>query len=89
MKIGTVIKSQAGRDKEGWFVVLEADGDFVMIADGKIRPLDRPKRKRKKHLAATHTVLEAADYATNRALRKSLMKFGVDVEKEEYGLGKG
>ena len=89
MKIGTVVKSRAGRDKEGWFVVLEMDGDFAIIADGKSRPTGRPKRKRKKHLMVTNTVLETADYATNRVLKKSLSKFGVDVEKEGNDLGKG
>ena len=42
---GTVVCSGAGRDKGKYMVVLSADEDFVLLSDGKERPLERPKRK--------------------------------------------
>ena len=54
IKPGLVVISRMGRDKNRVFVVLyEVDADFVMVVDGRNRPLDRPKRKRRKHLMAT------------------------------------
>lgn len=51
---GCVVKSLAGRDAGRMFVVIrEIDADFVLISDGDTRPLDRPKKKRRKHLKAT------------------------------------
>ena len=50
---GNVVFSKKGRDKGRVFVVLlSLDADFVMIADGDTRKLDRPKKKRLKHLTA-------------------------------------
>ncbi len=45
--------SKKGRDKGRYFVVLyTVDADFVAIADGDTRKIDRPKKKRRKHLAS-------------------------------------
>lgn len=50
---GRVVFSKKGRDKNRYFVVLYAlDADFVMIADGDTRKLDKMKKKRVKHLTA-------------------------------------
>lgn len=51
---GRIVRSKAGRDCGRLFVVLsEVDCDFVMMADGDLRKIDRPKKKRRKHLSAT------------------------------------
>ena len=52
-KAGSVVRSVAGHDKGGLFVVLEpVDRDFVLIADGKTRTVEKPKKKKRKHLRA-------------------------------------
>ncbi|MGI6654665.1 MAG: RNA-binding protein [Christensenellales bacterium] len=54
IQAGYAAISKKGRDKGRLFVVLyELDADFVLIADGDLRRLDRPKKKRRKHLAPT------------------------------------
>lgn len=51
---GIVAISKKGRDKGRTFVVLcEMDAEFVLIADGQLRKLARPKKKRRKHLMST------------------------------------
>ena len=51
---GIVCISQKGRDKGRAYVVLcELDADFLLLADGESRKLDRMKKKRRKHLLAT------------------------------------
>ena len=53
LKSGIAAKSLKGRDKGRAFVVLcQLDADFVLVADGGLRSLDRPKKKRRKHLRA-------------------------------------
>jgi ribosomal protein L14E/L6E/L27E len=89
MEKGMVVKSRAGRDKGGWGVILDADAQFALIADGKSRPLKRPKRKRKKHLAITNIRLDAAQMATDRELRRALRTCDSCLEKEVCDLGEG
>ena len=54
--VGQVVISKQGRDQCGAFVVVALEGDFLYLADGKKRPLSRPKKKRKKHVQKTNTV---------------------------------
>lgn len=48
---GSVVLSRAGRDKGKFYAVVGvADGEYVFIVNGKMRPLAAPKRKKKLHL---------------------------------------
>ena len=60
VEIGSVVISKAGRDRGRLFlVVAEVDDDFVMVANGALRKMDRQKKKRRKHLKPTgRTVAE-------------------------------
>ena len=83
-KKGLVVKAVAGRDKDSFFVITEAEKSFVMIADGKSRPLDRPKRKNIKHLRATGSVL-CIDEITNKKLRRALSEYSKLTKTESGG----
>ncbi len=72
---GCVVKAKAGRDKERFFVVLEADGSYAKICDGKRRTLEKPKRKKYKHLSATKSILDIGSLNSNKAVRKALSSF--------------
>ncbi|MDO5022013.1 MAG: KOW domain-containing RNA-binding protein [Eubacteriales bacterium] len=81
IKPGIVVKSQKGRDKGRLFMVLyQVDADFVMVCDGKLRKLDKPKKKRCKHLTALpyemeqHLALYAANRLKDSDIRKELDK---------------
>ncbi len=59
LEIGSVAYSRAGRDAGRICAVLqEVDEDFVLTVDGKLRTMERPKKKRRKHLEPTGRVLE-------------------------------
>lgn len=82
IKEGNVVFSKKGRDKGYPFVVLLCvDDDFVLICDGDRRKVEKPKRKRRKHLSATpHEAPEILSlYAMNRLkdsdVRKALAPF--------------
>jgi len=61
VELGSIVISKAGRDQGRAFVVVgEVDDDFVMVANGDLRKMDRQKKKRRKHLKPTGTVVEAA-----------------------------
>lgn len=57
--IGRAAYSKAGRDKGRLLIVIAIrDEDFVLVADGDLRPLEKPKKKRIKHLRYTNFVAE-------------------------------
>lgn len=74
LKIGSVVKSKAGRDAGDFLTVVGFSDGYIWVCDGKQRPLERPKRKNPLHIAPTATVLSAQNMATNRELRKTLNK---------------
>ena len=56
--LGSIVISKAGRDQGRLFlVVAEVDDDFVMVANGALRKMDRQKKKRRKHLKPTGRVV--------------------------------
>ncbi len=72
LTVGRVVYSRAGRDKGSLLVVIGFDHRTVTVCNGKDRPLERPKRKNRKHIGLTGTVLDSGSMSTNRALRRAL-----------------
>lgn len=72
---GCVAKSLFGRDAGRFYAVLSVEGNAALIADGKVRRVERPKRKNAKHLCATGTQLSAESMATNNQLKRALRAF--------------
>lgn len=73
LKKGNVVISRAGRDKGYYMAVIGTDNekDFVIVADGKERPLERPKRKNPKHLQKTNHAVDL-EQMTDKKLRRLL-----------------
>lgn len=71
IKKGMLVEAIAGRDSGKYFVVLGEENGFVLIADGKKRKLDTPKRKNIKHLKFTHNTINL-DNITNKKLKNVL-----------------
>lgn len=78
---GMIVKSVAGHDQNRFYVVMSTDGVNASIADGKVRPLEKPKSKKVKHLAATSSRADAEKLTTNRQLRQVLA--GYNGRREE------
>lgn len=76
-----IIQSAAGHDQGGYFLVTAVDGQYALICDGKTRPLEKPKRKKFKHLhlvgVVSADILQALENKTltNRMLRKEINKY--------------
>ena len=91
-RISDVVKSTAGRDQGELFYVLKIDGQFLMLANGKDRPLDRPKRKKCKHVAMvlrseTRVAVKLlnGDKVLNSELRRDLAFFSRDMQSSALG----
>lgn len=69
---GQVVISTAGRDKNNLFVVVSVEGSFALVVDGKIRKMERPKRKNIKHLQKTNKHLDLNEILGNKNLKITL-----------------
>lgn len=53
LQLGQLVRSKAGRDQGRIMVVVDLmDGSYCRVADGKLRSMDHPKVKNRKHLQA-------------------------------------
>lgn len=47
---GMLARSKAGHDADRIYVIMDVDDAYVYLVDGKGRTLDRPKKKKKRHV---------------------------------------
>ncbi|MBR3569193.1 MAG: KOW domain-containing RNA-binding protein [Oscillibacter sp.] len=87
-----IVRSGAGRDKGKLFVVLGVEGEYLLLADGKSRKLEAPKRKKRRHalfVAADDEnrlskKIKAGERITNSELRRALAAYR-DAEAVQEG----
>ena len=92
LTIADVVVSTAGRDAGQLFYVLEADDTYLMLADGKGRTIEKPKRKKRKH---TNKVLRSetrvadklrlGDKVLNSELRRDLAYLSREMQSNDLG----
>lgn len=57
ISLGQVVQSRAGRDKDRFFIVIDLiDESYALVVDGGLRKINRPKRKKLKHLTCKPVV---------------------------------
>jgi len=60
MEIGQIVFSKSGRDKGKVFIVMAVEGEYAFLTDGKLRPLNKLKKKKAKHIQPTNTITDLA-----------------------------
>ena len=58
--VGMFATSKAGHDKGQMYIIIKEEGNFVYLADGRTRTLEKPKKKRIKHLQAVKAGIDIA-----------------------------
>lgn len=56
--LGQVVYSKCGRDKGRPFIVVSVNAEYIYLIDGSLRTIERPKKKKIKHVQSTHVVVE-------------------------------
>ena len=92
INISDVVVSTAGRDAGEWFYVIAEDPIYLFLANGKDRPLDKPKRKKRKHVqkvlrSETRVAekLRAGDKVLNGELRRDLTFLCQNMQSNNLG----
>ncbi len=87
-----IVLSEAGRDQGMLFFVIDTDGVYVFLANGKERKLEAPKRKKLKHIrfvlrpdSTVAAKIRSGDKVLNSELRRELaiigQKFNVQTKE--------
>jgi ribosomal protein L14E/L6E/L27E len=81
--VGQVVYSKCGHDKGKAFIVTAVEDEYLWIVDGKSRTVDKPKRKKTKHVQVTGFLvdeiknkIENEEYILNADFIKAIKKFG-------------
>ena len=92
IQISDVVISTAGRDQGQLFYVIGVDGTFVTLANGKNRTLEKPKRKKCKHVekvlrSETRVAgkLLSGDKVLNGELRRDLASLSRVMQANNLG----
>ena len=90
--ISDVVLSTAGRDQGELFYVIETDETYVMLANGKDRTLEKPKRKKRRHIqkvlrSETRVAekLKQGDKVLNSELRRDLAYLSQGMQGNDLG----
>ena len=92
INISDVVVTTSGRDQGQWFYVIAEDPIYLFLANGKDRALDRPKRKKRKHVqkvlrSETRVAekLRAGDKVLNGELRRDLTFLCQNMQSNNLG----
>ena len=92
IQISDVVISTTGRDQGELFYVIDTELPYLLLANGKDRPLDKPKRKKCKHvqkvLRSETRVAEkliAGDKVINSELRRDLAFLARQMQSNNLG----
>ena len=87
-----IVRSNAGRDKGKLFAVLAVEGEYLLLADGKSRKVESPKRKKRRHVlfvSAEETRLaekiKSEEKITNSELRRTLAGCREAIQPDQEG----
>ena len=80
---GRVVVSKSGRDKGRRCIIVKVlDNDFIQIADGDLRRIEKPKKKKLKHVKIENMVadelavrLRRGERISNADIRKFINNF--------------
>ena len=87
-----LVEATAGRERGKLFFVLQEDGDYLLLADGKSRRVEAPKRKKRKDVrfiaengGRVAEKIKLSEHVTNSELRKSIAAFGGQDNSDQEG----
>ena len=90
--ISDVVVSTAGRDCGSLFYVIGIQEEYLLLSDGRGRTLEKPKRKKRKHLkpvlrpeTRVAAKLRCGDKVLNSELRRDLAFLSRELQAKNLG----
>lgn len=75
--IGKFATSKAGHDKTKLYIIIKEDSEYVYLVDGELKTLEKPKKKRKKHIQ----IINKVDETIHNKLETSKIIYNEDIKR--------
>ena len=75
--IGKFATSKAGHDKLKLYVIMNEDSEYVYLVDGDLKPIDKPKKKSKKHIQ----IINKMDETIQNKLETKQIIYNEDIKR--------
>lgn len=77
---GMLAWSRAGHDKDTLYVIVKTEGEYVYLSDGRLKPVEHPKKKKIRHIQIVRQIPEellGLNIVTikNEEIRKAIRRF--------------
>ena len=66
-RLSDIVLSLTGRDRGQLMLVVAEEGDFLLLANGRARRAENPKRKREKHVSRQGRAMSGPGSSSRRA----------------------
>lgn len=80
---GMVAWSRAGHDAGRMYIITEMDEHYAYLADGKSKTLERPKRKKWKHIQIMKQVPEELQGSDWSCIKNEDIKHAIKIMSKE------
>ncbi len=82
--IGSFVVATAGHDSGKCYVIFEMDREYVYLVDGRIRTLERPKKKKKIHIRKLSEIDQClAAKVKNKTVKNEEIKRAIKLLSKE------
>lgn len=79
-EVGMLAWSRAGHDKDKLYVIVKTEREYVYLCDGRLRPVEHPKKKKIRHIQIVRQIPEELlglniETMKNEEIRKAIRRF--------------
>ncbi len=78
--------SRSGHDKDSLYVIIKEEANLVYLADGKLKPMEKPKKKNRKHIQIIKNLpKDITEVFTHQDFRNEEIKRAIKLYQEHTG----
>lgn len=84
-EIGMLAESRSGHDTGRIYVIIKEETEYLYLSDGRLRPLDKPKKKNRKHVQIIRRPVQelSAKLQDGKAVNNEEIKRAIKLFKRE------
>ena len=85
METGMMARSKAGHDRNKLYIIIRSDAEYVWLADGIYKTVEKPKKKKKMHIQVIHRIPEPPKsvLGSGKTLRNEDIKIAIESESRD------
>lgn len=85
METGMMARSKAGHDRNKLYIIIRSDAEYVWLADGIYKTVEKPKKKKKMHIQVIRRIPEPPKsvLGSGRTLRNEDIKIAIESESRD------